>query len=170
VELIPELDTTRLAGTPPLPPERPAGGHVLSRTLKLVFEDEDLAGLDVRARSLSVARMLELTRLAGEMAQLDLRNLDDEQRQKLTTIFEIFAERLVSWNVMDEQPDGSHVPVPATFEGLMSQDFDQIFRVIQAWQTAVAGVAAPLARSSTVGATSAEVSLPMEILSPSQAS
>jgi len=157
-------------GGTPLPPERPEGGYVLSRVLKLVFDDEDLRGLDVRARSLSVARMLELTRLAGEMAQLDLKQLDDEQRAKLTTIFEIFAERLVSWNVMDEQPDGSHVPVPATFDGLMSQDFDQVFRVIQAWQTAVAGVAAPLAQSSTGGETSVEVSLPMEILSPSRAS
>lgn len=154
----------------PPPPERPPGGFVLSRTLKLVFEDEDLQGLEVRARSLSVARMLELTRLAGELAELDLKDLDGEERAKLETIFSIFAERLVSWNVTEEQADGSQVPVPATFDGVMSQDFDQVFRVIQAWQTAVAGVAAPLARGSTSGATSAEVSLPMEVLSPSPTS
>lgn len=131
----------------PVPlPEKPPGGFVLSRTLKLVFEDEDLEGLEVRCRALSVEQLLQVTDLAA-LAEADTSAMTDEDKARIDTLFGLFAERLVSWNVTDD--DG--LPVPATLAGVRSQDFAQVIRIIMAWMTAASGVGEGLGKASTGG-------------------
>ena len=77
-----------------------------------------------------------------------------------------FAGALVSWNLEDE--DGE--PIPADLAGVLSNDFDLNLELIGAWLDAASGAATPLGRPSTSGSPSLEASLPMDPLSPSQAS
>jgi hypothetical protein len=115
------------------------------RTYLLVFDDPELEGLEVRARSLSV----------GELN-------DDE-----TTLLENFANALVKWNLEDR--DGN--PLPATLETLNTYpDIDFINGLARAWIKAVAGVGDELGKDSDSGRPSLEGSIPMESLSPSRAS
>ncbi len=150
---------------PPEPPAAPDGGFVLSRILRLRFEDDDLAGLVVRARALSVAQLLEVTGLADAASEAGAaaeagRGISPEQRSQIDRLFALFAARLVSWNVTDD--DGR--PVPATHDGVMGQDFDQVLRIVMEWIQAVAGVAAPLARRSTPGGNGSSGPDPQELM------
>ncbi len=130
---------------------------------KLVFADDEMNGLEVRCRSVSINTMLELTALAdlgnkrpGEYSSDDLQRVD--------AVFVAFATALESWNLQDE--DGA--PVPATLDGVRAQDIDFINVVIKAWMERVAGISVPLGPSSTDGVRSLEASIPMETLSPNQ--
>lgn len=128
------------------------------RTYRLSFEAEDMAGLEVRAHSLSVGAMLDMARLSDSARE----NPDDAER-----MFAEFARALVSWNLEDETPGADGVgmePIPATYEGLRSLDLDFALQVIQAWIQAVSGVPDPLAGNSSGGRRSVEASLPMEPL------
>lgn len=169
-------EATAPPATPPpaAAPTSTGGGFRLSRTYRLVFEDDpDFEGLVVRARGLTVEQLLEATALA-DLAEADIdglaaqgRGLTPEQRDQVRRLFEMFAERLVSWNVEDEGPDGPDgegVPVPATLEGVLSQESTGVLRIIRTWLTAVAGVPSSLGKGSTSGATSRALSLPMEPL------
>lgn len=133
---------------------REPGFRAGRKTYRLVFEDgHDLAGLVVRARSVGTGEFFELSKLADQ-GSFGL----DEGAELIAR----FAQHLVDWNLEDE--DG--VPVPATAEGLNSQDFDLVIAVIMQWMDAVAGVSAPLARPSPGGVPSLVESIPMETLSP----
>ena len=124
------------------------------KTFRLVFEDEDRAGLEVRARSASVGRLLEIEEKDGA--------------ESVRMLFEAFADALEGWNLEDE--DGN--PVPATLAGLMSLDLDFATDLVAAWKEGITGISGPLERKSNGGAPSpdgapAELSIPME---PSSAS
>ena len=136
-------------------------GYVHKRTYRLRFED-DLDGLVVRMRGLSVDGLLELTELANQ-AGPDGKGLD---MSKVGRLFDAFADGLVEWNL--EEEDGT--AVPATREGVGQQEFGLVFKLVTEWMTAAAGVSAPLDTSSTSGASSVEASLPMELLSASPSS
>jgi hypothetical protein len=131
------------------------------RAYRLRFEADDMAGLEVRATSLSVGAMLDMARLSDSAHS----NPDDADR-----MFAEFARALVSWNVEEDTADADGVgrqPVPATYEGLRSLSLDFALQVINAWMQAVAGVADPLAGTSASGPPSVEASIPMEPLSSS---
>ena len=116
------------------------------KTFSLVFDDPDLEGLEVKARSLSI----------GEL------NDDDIQ------VFESFAKALVSWNLEDE--DGN--PLPPTLEIIQSYpDLGFMSALSNAWLNAVMGVNQELGKGSGSGEPSlVESTLPMEPLSLSRAS
>lgn len=124
------------------------------KTYDLVFgNDTDYPGLEVRARTLSLGQLLEV------------RSQDDGQ-DATRKLVGLFAERLVSWNLEDEEG----APVPATLDGIQEQDDDLILAVIGQWQKAMYGVPAPLESGSGSGGTSqAELAL-AEIPSESLAS
>jgi hypothetical protein len=126
------------------------GYRVKRKVYKLVFADEEMAGLEVVARSMTTGQLIELNgKDSGHGAQSDA-----------------FASALVSWNLEDE--DGA--PVPATLEGIRSLEVDFTLKIMNAWLDAVNGVSAPLDPSSSGGLPSVVGSIPMETLSASLAS
>lgn len=138
------------------------------KTYRLVFADDDFAGLEVVAKSASVGAYRRIADLATREfshppTEADLAEIDN--------LFLAFADVLVSWNLEDETvaEDGTvtRTPVPATFEGLQSQDLTLIRQIIWSWMEAVAGLSAPLDQPSDGGGLLLEESLPMEVLSPS---
>lgn len=127
---------------------------------RLKFEDPSMAGLEVDAKSLSTGAFLEVAGLADAVKG---DSLDAAAARKL---FEVFAGALVSWNLEDEHDQ----PVPATYEGVVSQDMDFVLEIIMAWIGAMSSVDTPLPGALNSGGTSPEASLPMEPLSPSPGS
>lgn len=123
--------------------------------LKLRYEEEDMNGLVVRARTMPIKRYLELMRLKAQVVDEDAA-LDEFER-----LFTEFAKCLIEWNLEDE--DGQ--PVPTTSEGVLDQDPRFMLRVITPWLEAIGTVPAPLKPSSDSGPQYPEVSMPMEPLS-----
>lgn len=125
---------------------------------KLKFADEDLAGLEVMARSVSLGQMLDLSSSEG------VGKVNKDDAEQTNGMFDLFISALVSWNLEEENPDGSDSPVPATLEGLRAQDTEFAMALVNAWAEAISSVSAPLARPSNSGETPPEASLPMEAL------
>lgn len=126
------------------------------------WPDEDMAGLEVKARSVKLKKFIEFGRL---MSNAKAASAEDAE-EAITNLVSFFAKALVSWNLEDD--DGA--PVPATYDGLIEQDNDFVMRIIFAWMQIVGGAPGPLGKPSTDGETSLVASLPMEPLSTSQAS
>jgi hypothetical protein len=121
----------------------------------LEFAEAEFDGLEVRMRPSTVGELLEMS------------EFDRSNKTELKAMFERFAEALLSWNLEDD----NGVPVPATVDGIKSQDVDLILAIIAAWQSARTGdVSAPKEPPSSVGLPSLVESLPMEPLSPNLAS
>jgi hypothetical protein len=138
-----------------------AGFKRARKTYRLRFaEGSELEGLEVVAGSLPLGEFLGLT----ELADIDVHNPAD--LAKVGVLFESFAGALQSWNLVDDDDR----PVPATLEGVKAQDYEFMLEVIGEWMTAIGGVPAPLGQRSGGGVPSVVASLPMEPLSPSQAS
>ncbi len=125
------------------------------KAYRLVFEQ--YPGLVVRTRSCSTETFLKITELEGQEITIDV------AREQL----HLFAEHLLSWNLLDEE---TGLPVPATPEAVLAEDFDFVTELQLAWVEAVAGVSAPLAQPSSGGSPSLVESLPMDVASPSRAS
>lgn len=129
-------------------------GYVPKRKIyRLQFEDAEMDGLEVRMRGLSTGQYLDLVGLKQEA----------EGGGEAGELFGFMAERMVDWNVTEE--DGT--PVPADLEGIRAQDMAFSMAIVNAWTTAMAGVPAPLEQPSTSGESSLEASIPMEVLSSS---
>lgn len=122
----------------------------------LKFADRD--GLEVRACSVPVGRIMVLQEQATKLKDGDATAFDEARE-----LFAAFADSLRSWNL--EEDDGA--PVPATLPGVMSLEFGFAAEILLAWFEAIASVPGPLDRRSTGGSPSVELSIPMEMLSPS---
>lgn len=120
----------------------------------LKFEGE-YDGLEVMVRSLSMGQLIQ-ARGGGS----------GDGKDGTGELVELLAERLVSWNLEDE--DGQ--PVPPTLEAIKGEDNDLIFAIINHWTDAIGGVKAPLPEGSPAGEPSQVASIPMEPLSESLAS
>jgi len=128
------------------------------KVFTLQFEKPEMEGLEVRATSVSTGAFLEIVTMA-DTARADV--------SQMRTLFEEFANQsLRSWNV--ENDDGT--PVPATLEGMLSQEFDFVFDIISSWMDVMTSVSPPLEMPSSDGNQSPVVSLPMEPLSGNPAS
>jgi len=144
--------------------------------VKLDFAGTDLEGLEVRMRSQSVGELSQATSRMAAMAvvakrMLDMDASDEESAKKafadidadsvsgVREVFQDFAAHLVSWNL---QEDG--VPVPATLEGVNTQDSTFILRLSRAWQEALSGVGNPLPSGSSSGRPPDLSSIPTEAL------
>jgi hypothetical protein len=138
--------------------------------------DDELDGLEVRARGTTLGSVLGLGTMAEQLrdaptSQADVEALDPAAQvaalpaalAALEGVFEPFLGALVSWNLCDE--DGA--PVPATRDGLLTQEPAHVMRIVRAWQRAVSDVGAGLGKDSTGGPPSDLPSLTMEPLSPS---
>ncbi|UJV42092.1 hypothetical protein [Streptomyces sp. AMCC400023] len=117
----------------------------------LEFEEPEFEGLEVRIGGLNT----------GQVMDIDAARADGGDAA-IVTMLKLLGDRLIEWNV--DHPDTSE-PVPPTFEGVCSLDMDFNWAIINAWQSAVAGVKAPLDEPSTDGEPSLVASIPMDVLS-----
>lgn len=120
----------------------------------LKFQDE-YDGLEVMVRSLTMGQLIKARSGKG-----------DDGKDGTEELVELLAERLVSWNLEDE----NGTPVPPTLDAIRGEDNDLVFAIINHWTDAIGGVKAPLPESSPSGEPSPAVSIPMEPLSESLAS
>lgn len=111
-----------------------------SKVYRLEFVQDELHGLEVRAKSLPLGKFLELSGMT-------LTGTPEELKERIQYVFGFFASKLVSWNV--ETEDG--VAIPATLEGLYTQDIDFVFAIIESWMNAIAAVSAPKEMRSNTG-------------------
>jgi len=103
-------------------------------------QDETLHGLVVVFVGMSMGKLLELMRLVGDGARTaDL----------LDQLIERLAAGIAEWNYCD--PDSDGVVAPISVETLHSMDPDLVFILAEEWQDAIAGVPAPLERTSNGG-------------------
>lgn len=134
-------------------------------------EDNELHGLEVSLKGLTVAKILSLGSSASAVTT-DAKGALTGGTAEAEDMFETFASSLVRWNLEDEEG----IPVPATFDGVKSQDFDFILDLIITWMEAVAGTGrdkggdSPLSESSDSGLAALEASLQMATSSPSPVS
>lgn len=122
----------------------------------LDFAGTEHEGLHVSIRGLNTGQYMDLFE-AKTVA---------ESGGETNRLLTIMASRLVTWDVVDDDD----TPVPATLDGIKTQDLDFNLAIVNAWTTAMAGVPAPLEQPSTGGGSSLEASIPMETLSASLAS
>jgi hypothetical protein len=126
---------------------------------KLTWADGDLEGLEVVMKPASLGEMLnaeKLRDLAAEGASI----------AQLEPLFRWFAGMLVSWNVEDDDDQ----PVPATYEGVLTQDVDLIYAIVGEFTSRVTQAPPPLPDVSPPGGTEAEASLRLASSSRSLAS
>lgn len=148
---------------------------VRSRFTTTKFEDGEFEGLEVRTKRVSIDELFEITLRAADLPD-DVAAMSDEQIGMTKELLAQFAGFLVSWNLDEpvlgddgEETDESE-PVPATYEGLMSQDFGFVFTLFTSWTEALGDVAGPLDPTSSGGVPSAVPPLPMDELSANQQS
>lgn len=138
-------------------------GYKPSRTLyKLDFSETEFAGLEVTTRSVQLDVLLEMADMADQVEDLAAKKQPGLKDLKVVvTLLTEFSKILVGWNVENDDD----TPVPATYEGLKSQELTFIMAVISAWTTAMAKAPPPLPGASPSGATSQEKSLAAESVS-----
>ncbi len=132
------------------------GKHVVKRKiLNISFEEgSEHYGLEIRARSVSFGRLMQFADQAEQLRE-------GAALSEMKGFINEFSEALDSWNAADE--DGRDIP--ATREGLLSQDTSWVIDVLLAWFDSIVSVAGPLDSRSTSGGPSPEASIPMEPLS-----
>ena len=89
---------------------------------KLTWEDPAMTGLEVTAREPTIDQLLQMTGIG-----------DVKDPDQIRTVFRLFAGLLDSWNV-----ERKGKPVPATYEGVVSQSPAFIMKIIKALGDAVA--------------------------------
>ncbi len=138
------------------------GYEAPKKTFKINFDDEDMAGLVIRATSPSMGDFMEIAKLAD----LANKEVSAEDLQKIMPVFQLFVDNLIAWNL-----EHNGAPVELTIGGLFKQELPWIMRVIDGWMRAVASVPAPLVQPLQNGEQSAEqLMIPMEPLLQNQAS
>lgn len=128
------------------------------RTFVLKFEDEEYEGMEVRMRSISVEKTMEL------MSQADKARSGEHERgdgaREMEKLFGDFAKNLESWNLENDDD----APIPADLEGVKQLDLDFFMDLLFGWLEGMLSVSAPLGRRSSDGKQSEELSIPMETL------
>lgn len=122
-------------------------------TLKLIFADPEMDGLEVRAKRLNIGNLFRVAALA------DMGHGLVQREEKLTELFEALGASITSWN-LEEDDD---TPVPTTPAGLRGQDMRLLLAITHSLIEASAGVARPLEQPSPGGEPSLEASIPMEV-------
>lgn len=152
-------------------------GFERSRIFVLEFEDEELKGLEVRARPADAGALMSAIELI-DLAERGTHSAEDlVEVDRLFRIFggcptkctmahddrdgDHYVNRIVSWNLTQ---DGKEVP--ANYRGLMSEDMAFVVSLVYAWVEGQIGTGGELGKGSKSGGPSEEVSIPMEALSP----
>lgn len=133
------------------------GFKVPSTILRLKFEDEEFAGLEIRARSLPLESLFQLQE-AQEKADQD----SSAAREVMRTL----GDAIIEWNLEDD--DGN--PVKPGADGLLQLDIRFAMAILNAWQEAMVSVPNRLLAASNGGETSLERLIQMDVSSPSPGS
>lgn len=142
-------------------------GYKPKRTIyKLDFSGTELEGLEVGARGSSMGEVLEI--LEGADSISDLQELDEQAdaariAEQLRAQIAPFARKLVSWNLLDDADE----PVPASLDGLLTQELGFIVTLITAYGKAMTQAPPPLPATSPSGSPSQEELATMASLSSS---
>jgi len=115
------------------------------RTIRLQFDDPEMAGLEVVTTSVPTNVFLGMVAIA----QAGGRAITTADLAGVATLFDEFAEHLIEWNITQ---DGK--PVPPTREGMGTQDTDFMLDVVMTWLSALGAASGPLALASSNGSTS----------------
>lgn len=107
---------------------------------KLTWADGDLEGLEVLMRPATLGQMMEAQKMR-DLADPDSGVTD---MAAMEPVFRWLAEMLISWNVEDDDDQ----PVPATYEGIIAQDPDLIFGILNEFQQRITRVPRPLPSGS----------------------
>ena len=116
---------------------------------KLTWEDPAMAGLEVTVREPSIDQLLSMDAMGADSGK----GMDAE---KVRGAFRVFASLLESWNV-----ERKGEPVPATYEGVVSQSTGFIMKIISAMGREFAKPDPTLLPGSNGGGTS-QPSIPMQ--------
>ncbi len=130
-----------------------------ARTYRLVFTDPGLHDLEVTARGGTIDDLVRLMYLTGLGRDL----LAPDRDQERVELYQMLDAGLTGWNLEDDQGQ----PVPLTAQMLRAQEWSLVMAIVHAWMAAQASVSGPLEPTSSDGPPSVEVSLPVEVLSPS---
>lgn len=128
---------------------------------RLEFNGTRWAGLEVRARGVTLDETIELRRLlmlGQDLAKPDDPVADEDRRR----YFELLEAIVVDWNRTDEGED-----VPADVKHLALEEFPMLQAMTRAYTDAVFEVAPPLSQPSSDGGPSEELFQQMEPLSES---
>lgn len=108
--------------------EKKMGFRPKPKRYRLKFADEDYEGLEVTMRSVTVGEWTDMMAPASS----DPKERAEANRQ----VMELFADRIVSWNLEDEHGK----EVPTTVDAIMQQDRDVISTIVTSWQLMIVGV------------------------------
>ena len=127
-------------------------GYKRNKIYKLVWAEDsgDMAGFEVRCRSLPLGRFRALMQLLDGRAPADM----------IEELIGEFAGVIVDWNLEDDDDE----PIAPTAEVLLALDHEFVLTLIREWAQAIAGVSAPLETPSPSGEPFQEASLPMDEL------
>jgi hypothetical protein len=125
-----------------------------SRVLILKFDDEDYAGLEVKAKSVSLGVLLDLEDETSAMRK-------GSGIAQTRDLLSLFADKLISWNLEDDEDK----PIPTSLEGVLSLEIDHAYPIILAWVDAMLSVGRNAGKGSTSGLPSVPApDFPMEAL------
>lgn len=113
---------------------------------------EEFPGLEVRARSVPVGKLMEVLRLTDSIRG------GDTGEEAVSELFGWFSGRIVSWNYQDEEGHD----LPPTLETFLEDDFDFVMKLVMGWVNALTSALVPTTPGA--GATSSremESSIPM---------
>lgn len=119
---------------------------------KLDFGGTEYEGLEVRLTGLTTGEYLEFIALSAK----------SEDANETEQMLKFFARHLISWNLEDD--DG---PVPASFDGVKSNDLSMSMFVIEAWTDALVNVPEKTEKKSSDGEHLLTELIPTESLSAS---
>jgi hypothetical protein len=125
---------------------------------ELAFEDEEMDGLVVVMKALSVDGLLKVSEMAagiGDKDEPDLAQVDG--------MFKVFAKHLVSWNLEDDIGD-----VPPDYDGVVAQDLPFVLKIINAWMEKVGGGVDPTSPAASNGGETSAEELPPGLASGSR--
>ena len=112
---------------------------------------EEYPGMEIKASSVSMGQLLQVSDMAD-------RARAGSGLAEVHGLLELFASRLVSWNLVDDIEQD----IPLTLDGMLTLDTDLVLAAVLAWFGAMTQVDESLGKASTNGDTSAVLSLPME--------
>ena len=114
------------------------GFEVPQNTLRLKFTDPSYNGLEVVCRAVPLGELRETAALAN----VDPKNITDEDQARVDRLIGSFADALVSWNLTRKGRK-----VPATRKGVDSLDLIFLMQLIGAWLAGLGELVAEQAQS-----------------------
>jgi hypothetical protein len=119
---------------------------------KLDFEGTEYDGLVVKVRGLTTGEYLDLVSLSAANTEGD---------GETEGMLKLLSTHLVSWNLEDDDTDE---PVPTTYEGIRSNDFNMNMAIISAWTTALTTLPEKAEKKSDSGEPVLVESIPSQAL------